>query len=430
MSEIKNILPSLTFLMEERPDMLENYSKDMFHFTNKMINTLNPSTPICIPPKKPQKEIPYISLSTVGVETHEIDYNANAANIAPIKTLRALFEGRDAFLNITNDNIEKKNKEREDLNKKFEKETNEKELEKILKALEINKITLFYLEKDKQSFDDINEKIGVESDFFKSIFKNEKFISVPTLTRQILIYDETNNDYLSITPVSSFILNKKIAEEVVKIKLEHEDYKIRNADGKIGGSKPQNVTTFSREAEFKLFVPHPKTKDLKYKKLWKIVLKGFYLTITKNQINNLIYAINNLNEKGNTLNKDALQRVVKNIYYENLKVANNISEFISEAIRYEIIKDKNHTVNLSDIDILQNIVENKKMSENLFNGIFLKFNEKKSNKWLFKNKKQFKNEITNELLNKIKSKLFVNKKSLTNEIENLIKKTIEYEVMN
>ena len=111
-----SIPPSLTYIIEH--NLLDYYAEKICHFNNKMINTLNTPNPTCITPNKPLSSLPYISLSTLGVKDSELDFGGNAADVAPVKMLRAYYEGEERFLEEI-DNVIQDRKERIEKNIKI-----------------------------------------------------------------------------------------------------------------------------------------------------------------------------------------------------------------------------------------------------------------------------------------------------------------------
>lgn len=427
-TDIKSMLPSLTFLIKNRPEMLEVFAKDLFHFSNKMINSLNSSTPICIKSNNPQKHLPYISLNTIGVFPHELDYNANAANSAPIKLIKAFYKGKDIFIQKLNEIIEDKQKANEKLKPLLESE-DPKERDKSKKDFDKNEKIIDYCNQDKKNYELIDEKIGIQSKFYKDLFEKEIPKEIPAFSRQVLMYDEDINDYISISPVYSMIMNKKFEEAIEEITKENTDYKYKKASGDIGGSKAQNVTTYNKSASFRLFMPTTKIKDKKYKKLWRLIFKGFYLRITKEEFIEICSTLKKYKIKKTLLHKRLFENSLRKVLMENIKMANNINFFIEDAIKEKLLEEnEKNGLDISDINInskyFLNEYSNNKLVKELYNGLMVSFTESAKHAWLFRNRADKIDVLTQDFLNKINSKLLMQNISVDSEIENIIKKII------
>lgn len=410
---IKNnvILPSLTYVIQNKPEMLEYYIKNFFHYSNKMINSLNFSTPICIKPNNPLKELPYISLKTLGVEDYELDYNANAGYSAPIKLFKAFYESKESFIKKINEIIEYNEKEKSKL------EQNDSKIEKI-------DLIIQYCKKDKENIELIEKKIGKNSDFYKNVFNKHIDKELPVRSRQVLIYDEEIEDYISITPVFSLILNKKIDEEIKKMNVGENKFFINKADGSIGGNKPQNTTTYQRYADFKIFSKQPKIKDIKYKKLWSLIHNGFNVFINKNIINEFNFLIKKFENKKNIENKIKLESLSRKYINENIRLSNNMNDWISQII-IEDLKDELNIV-FNQQDLLIHILNNKDLPD-FYQDLLINFKNTPKHLWLFKNKDENKEILSQDLINKLKS-LIIKNQNISNETEKVIVKIFNEEL--
>lgn len=412
--ENKNLmLPSLTFLIENRPEMLKHYTENLFHYSNKMINSLNSSNPICLQPNSPLNELPYISLKTVGVEDCDLDYNANAANSAPVRLIKAFYESNEAFIEKIDEIIEYNEKEKNKLGSKDPK------IQKI-------DLIIFYCEKDKENIDFIEEKIGKDSEFYQGIFNKDIDKDVPVLSRQVLVYDDEIEDYISITPIFSVILNKKIDDEIKKMNEGENKFFINKADGNIGGNKPQNVTTYQRYAGFKIYSKQPKIRDVKYKKLWSLIHNGFNVLINKNTINEFSFLIKKFEAKKNIENKIKLENFSRKYINENIKLSNNYNKWISEII-VEDLNKIDYNIDLNNQDILMIMLNNKELPD-FYQELFSNFKDSPRHLWLLKNKYENKNILSQDLVNKIKS-LIIKNQNISNETEQVILKIFNEELI-
>lgn len=425
-----SIPPSLTYIIEH--NLLDYYAEKICHFNNKMINTLNTPNPTCITPNKPLSSLPYISLSTLGVKDSELDFGGNAADVAPVKMLRAYYEGEERFLEEI-DSVIQDRKERIEKNIKIINSESEKT--KIDTAQKENikyNFIIDYCLKDKENLSLIKDKLGKDTNFYRNIFnkkKNEE--PIPVFARQVLIYDEGIGDYISITPIFSLIMSKKLDDIIKARKEELKDFKIARAYSKLGGENAQNVTAYNRYSGFRLFMSKmPAFKDQKYVKLWRYIHKGFDIYINKNIINSFIFAVNKYIKDPKTSNKEAIINVTKEYIRKNIQVSNNINSFISQIIKDEINKDELllNSCNIFVEDILEESINNKVLSENLLKGNIEKIKQANGIEWLFKNKKKNIDILTDEALNKLKTKLLLNNISLEGEVLNIIKNSIKEEL--
>lgn len=428
------VLPSLTFLINEKPEMLEYYSKNLFHFSNKMINTLNQSTPICITSENQKSDLPYISLNTIGVKKHEIDYNGNAANMAPLKILLAFYENEEVFQKTLDEKIIELEKELLSLKEKINiADLKEKEKEEINKKINKLEASIYYCIEDKKNILLIENKIGFESDFYKNIFNKEIKENIPALVKQVLIYDNQMEDYISITPITSMILTKKIEEKFLKIKNNYKEnnkvFSIEKADGSIGGSKPQNVSMFYKNSGFKIMAPMPIIKDQKYKKLWRFIFNGFIFKLNNSNLNNICKVIKDYEYKNTSSNKNNISLAFKKIFNENIAVAIEMNRFIEESIKEEILKNNIEIeVDFKSEHFLQKIIKQDLVKKELFSGLLSNIKEESKYYWLFNNRSDFSIDIYNDIIKVIKSKLILRNISPSKEIENIIKDSLNEEL--
>lgn len=425
-----SIPPSLTYIIEH--NLLDYYAEKICHFNNKMINTLNTPNSKCIKPNNPVSSLPYISLSTLGVNDYELDFGGNAADQAPVKMLQAYYISDEKFLEKI-DEVIKDKKER--IQKNFKIINSEVNKEKIEKALSENKKYDFIIDnclKDKENLNLIKNKIGKETDFYKNIFNKKKNNDpIPVFAKQVLIYDENIDDYISITPTFSIIMSKKL-DDIIKVKKEiSKEFKITKAYSQLGGEKAQNATVYYRYSGFRLFMSKmPTFKDQKYVKLWRYIHKGFDIYINKNIINSFIFAVNKYIKDPKASNKAAIINITKEYINKNIQISNNINSFISQIIKDEINKDELllNSCNIFVEDILEESINNKVLSENLLKGNIEKIKQANGIEWLFKNKKRNIDILTDEALNKLKTKLLLNNISLEGEVLNIIKNSIKEEL--
>lgn len=425
-----SIPPSLTYIIEH--NLLDYYAEKICHFNNKMINTLNTPNSKCIKPNNPLSSLPYISLSTLGVNDYELDFGGNAADQAPVKMLQAYYISDEKFLEKI-DEVIKDKKERIQKNLKIiNLEVNK---EKIEKAISENKKYNFIIDnclKDKENLNLIKNKIGKETDFYKNIFNKKKNNDpIPVFAKQVLIYDENIDDYISITPTFSIIMSKKL-DDIIKVKKEiSKEFKITKAYSQLGGEKAQNATVYYRYSGFRLFMSKmPTFKDQKYVKLWRYIHKGFDIYINKNIINSFIFAVNKYIKDPKASNKAAIINLTKEYINKNIQISNNINSFISQIIKDEINKDELllNSCNIFVEDILEESINNKVLSKNLLKGNIEKIKQANGIEWLFKNKKRNIDILTDEALNKLKTKLLLNNISLEGEVLNIIKNSIKEEL--
>lgn len=425
-----SIPPSLTYIIEH--NLLDYYAEKICHFNNKMINTLNTPNSKCIKPNNPVSSLPYISLSTLGVNDYELDFGGNAADQAPVKMLQAYYISDEKFLEKI-DEVIKDKKER--IQKNLKIINSEVNKEKIQKALSENKKYDFIIDhclKDKENLNLIKNKIGKETDFYKNIFNKKKNNDpIPVFAKQVLIYDENIDDYISITPTFSIIMSKKL-DDIIKVKKEiSKEFKITKAYSQLGGEKAQNATVYYRYSGFRLFMSKmPTFKDQKYVKLWRYIHKGFDIYINKNIINSFIFAVNKYIKDPKASNKAAIINLTKEYINKNIQISNNINSFISQIIKDEINKDELllNSCNIFVEDILEESINNKVLSENLLKGNIEKIKQANGIEWLFKNKKRNIDILTDEALNKLKTKLLLNNISLEGEVLNIIKNSIKEEL--
>lgn len=433
MSEKKqkmSIPPSLTYIIEN--NLLDFYAEKICHFNNKMVNTLNTPNSKCIKPNNPISSLPYISLNTLGVKDYELDFGGNAADQAPVKMLQAYYISDEKFLEKI-DEVIKDKKERIQKNLKIiSLEVNKEKIEKALSENIKYNFIIDYCLKDKENLNLIKDKIGKETDFYRNIFNKKKNNDpIPVFARQILIYDENINDYISVTPAFSIIMSKKL-DDIIRAKKEaSKEFKIAKAYSQLGGEKAQNVTVYNRYSGFRLFMSRiPAFKDQKYVKLWRYIHKGFDVYINKNIINSFIFAVNKYTKDPKTSNKEVIIKITKEYINKNMQISNNINSFISQIIKDEINKDEIllNYCNIFVEDHLEEAINNKVLSENLFRGNIEKIKQANGIEWLLKNKKRNIDVLTDDALNKLKTKLLLNNISLEGEVLNIIKNSIKEEL--
>lgn len=430
MSETKSIPPSLIYVIEN--DLVEFYAKNMGHFMDKFINTLNPPNPMTIQPNSPRKDLPYISLSTLGVESYELDFSSNATYVAPVRLFKALFDSKESFLREVDQIILEKEKIIIETNEKISKENDQGAIDKLQVVIKNTVVIIDYCNRDKQSIDLIDEELGKKSDFYKSVYSKNDIHAVPVFTKQLLVFNEEKQDYISISPTFSLILNKKIEGILSAIIEKDETFKVSKADGTMGGANPQNITTYKRQAGFKLFLRMPSFRDEKYRKIYQIAYNGFRVYINKDFIQAFINALKNYANKPNVRNKELLQKVSQEFIAKNIMLSNNINGFLCEAIVREMTyqREKNPdivpSVSLTD-DVFLQVISNNNLKDFLFNKVFNNVTDGVEHMWLFKNKKDNAELLSKDAFAKIKSKL-ISHISVPAEAEKIIKEAIKMEI--
>lgn len=430
MSETKSIPPSLIYVIEN--ELMEFYAKNMGHFMDKFINTLNPPNPMTIQPDSPRKDLPYISLSTLGVESYELDFSSNASYVAPVRLFKALFDSKESLLKEVDKIILEKEKIIAETKEKISKENDEVAINKLQVVIKNNNVIIDYCNRDKQSIDLIEEELGRKSDFYKSVYSKNDVYAVPVFTKQLLVFNEEKEDYISISPTFSLILNKKIEGILSAILEKDKTFKVSKADGTMGGANPQNITTYKRQAGFKLFLKTPNFRDEKYRKIYQIAYNGFKVYINKDFIQAFVNSLKNYTNKPNVRNKELLQKVSQEFAAKNILLSNNINGFLCEAIVREMTyqrernKDMVPSVSLAN-DVFLQVVSNDNLKDFLFNKVFNNVTDGVEHIWLFKNKKDKAELLSEDAFAKIKSKL-ISCISVSAEAEKIIKEAIKMEI--
>lgn len=219
---------------------------------------------------------------------------------------------------------------------------------------------------------------------FHKILEKEanKECELDTYCKQLLVFDEDENDYVSLTPLSSLYLNKKmkngLIEKLEQIKKENpEQDKVKNfwktVNLSIGGANPQNVgisSDFDSANYFCLLMDTPKLKNNSISYVYTYLLNGIKYCFNKKDLHKLSFLIKNYTTNTNKDNKMLVIRQIQMITNKHVEKCLFIKNKINSLILKQIEQLEIETINFEDPINDLFLEKNKEIKEKIFNSKF------------------------------------------------------------
>lgn len=429
---------------DKRPNTLKNLEpfKDLYttyltHFNSKAINSYNPTIPARIKMLNANPKIPYIGLSTIGADISDLDFNKNASELPPVRKLKALWNNENEFdLYLKNEIL----RIQEKLDKLVQKEVKKKEdLDNIEKYN--NDINNFKI--DLENIELIKNKYGLNSDFYTKI--NSETVVCNKLTpylKQLLVFSESENDYISFSPLFPVGINNKIIECFSERKkfvtnkkngevIEKEKY-FKSIQAAIGGNQPQNISSLPANIlNFRLFTPAPKFIDQYYSDIWKYVNKGIKIHLNKDDLKLLKLAIAQYEQFPKQENEKILKTKIVFIVDKIINNVIKIKEILNETIKKEFYEELVLITENKKTSDLYKFINSEISRDYLWNGLLNKINKNDIKyQYLLNDKKEYSEDIANNIITEIfsysrKYKININiSYEMNKKIKNIIKECL------
>jgi len=424
---------------KQRPNSLthlksfeELYIKYLTHFNSKTINSYNPTIPARIKMNNENRSIPYIALSTLGADISDLDFNKNASELPPVKKLKALWSNEDGFKEYLESEKSKIEERLDKLNAKPLK--NQDDLDSINKChSDISNIDL-----DITNVDLIKKTYNKESYFYEKINEETVFCEGLTpLVKQLLVFSEKENDYISLSPLSAIGLNDKImkvfSSRIKKIKnlktgeeKEYERY-YKVIPSAIGGNQPQNISSLPASVlNFRLYTPTPKFIDEYYSTIWKYIHSGIEVYFNKEEIQIIKAALNKYNQIPTQQNEEKLRlklyKITQRLFNKTLYVKRLLNDVVIEEFGDEI---KGIMFNNS---ALYTLINSEISKDELWNGILNKINKSEIKyQYILNDKKEYSSELAQDVINQILhySRKYSENITLSSELNKKLKEIIK-----
>lgn len=332
----KNII---NMTQNEIVDIIKN---NVGHFSNKYTNTK--SSVYLLKENGFKTNLPYLSLSSLGLSHEDLFLTSVAKQISKFNVIKTfLINDPEKIKLLDNSEI---------LSEKFGEYFQENGI--------VNKT--------------LNESVNIEKD-------------LDTYCKQLLVFDENENDYVSLTPLSSLYLNKKLKEallnKVEKIKEtvpEDEKDKVRQfwetVNLGIGGANPQNVgidASFNLANYFCLLNRNPKIQKNKDYGFLYYLHNGIACSFNQNDLNSLNILVKNYNNVKNIDTKkymiDKLTEIVNKHIRRCLFIKSKLNEIILKCFEQQSIKDLEESDGEFN-DPLNDLfkIKNARIKDVIFNG--------------------------------------------------------------